>query len=332
MNAVPDRPELDQLSADLAGLLSRMGIDPSGGWPVRGDRVDVRFAAAAARGAGRVAARDAEGEVTYLELEWLADDIARRLSGRAGAGEAVAVRARRSAAVAGAVVGVLRAGAAVLPLEEGHEAGLQEFLMREAGCAVVVSDCGLLAEEIPVAKVGRFVVAVRPVPRRGCEVPEGTAFLALPRGGDPGRALGVRPVGHAEVLGWVDGCVGSLGAGVGDVWSFFHSLSLDVGMRELWAPLLSGGRAVVVDRETARDAGAFAGLLAREGVTVATQLPSAFARWCAVGGGGRLPGLRHVLLWGEPVREALAERWRGAGTGGRALVWQVSQEGSLSLV
>ncbi|MFJ3964851.1 AMP-binding protein [Streptomyces sp. NPDC090036] len=329
MNAIPDHPELDRLSAELAGLFGRIGLDPSGGRPWRRDRIDVRFASLAARHPGRVAARDEEAEVTYLELEWLADDIARRLSGRAGPGSAVAVRAERSCMTAGAVVGVLRTGASVLPLEPGHGAGLQEFLMRDAGAEVVVSDAGLLHGEIPVVKVGRFVVAVRPQVAGRREVPAGTAFWALPAGGDPGRAVAVRPVSHREVLSWVDGCVPVLGAGLDDVWTFFHSLSLDVGMRELWGPLLSGGRAVVVGRDTACDARAFARLLAKERVTVVTQLPSAFARLGAVVRGGGLPSLRHVLLSDEPVDGAVVARWRSAGIAPQALTWDVSGSPSM---
>ncbi|MFJ7593224.1 AMP-binding protein [Streptomyces sp. NPDC097617] len=324
MNATPDHPELDRLSADLAGLLGRIGLDPSGGRPTRRDRLDIRFAASAARHPGRVAVRDALAGATYLELEWLADDIARRLSGRAGPGSAVAVRAGRSCMTAGAVVGVLRAGAAVLPLEPGHSAGLQEFLMRDGGAEIVLSDCGLLRGEIPVVKTGGFVIAVRPPVAVRREVAPGTAFMALPAGGDPGRAVAVRAVSHADVLAWVDSCVPMLGAGLDDVWTHLHPLGLDLGMREMWGPLLSGGRAVVVDGDTARDARALVRLLAREGVTVVTQLPSGFARLNAAARGSGLPALRHVLLSDGPVDGAVLAAWRAAGIAPQALTWDVT--------
>ncbi|MET9324303.1 AMP-binding protein [Streptomyces sp. NPDC003038] len=325
MNATPDHPELDQLSADLAGLLGRIGLDPAGGRPVRRDRIDIRFAAAAARHPGLVASQDGQEEATYLELEWLADDIARRLSGRAGPGSAVAVRARRSCVAAAAVVGALRAGAAVLPLEPGHHAGLQEFLMRDAGARMVVSDCGLLREEIPVAKAGRFVIAVRPrAAGAGGRIAPETAFLALGGGGVGGRAPGVRPVTHMDVLSWVDGCVPVLEVGPGVVWTYFHSLSLELGMREMWGPLLSGGRAVVVGGETAGDAGEFALLLAQREVEVLTQLPSAFARLTVAARGRRLPALRHVLLSHEPVDARVVAGWRAAEIAPQAVVREVA--------
>ncbi|MFE2288777.1 AMP-binding protein [Streptomyces sp. NPDC059443] len=324
MNATPDHPELDQLSADVAGLLGRVGLDPADERSFRRDRIDIRFAASAARHPSRIAAQDAEEQATYLELEWLADDIARRLSGRSGPGTAVAVRVERSCTAAAAVVGAMRAGAAVLPLEPGHNAGLQEFLMRDAGAEVVLSDSGLLRDEIPVAKAGRFVIAMRPEVTMRREIPPKTAFMAFPSGGDPGRALALRPVTHLDVLSWVDGCVPMLESGPDDVWTYFHSLSLDLGMREMWGPLLTGARTVVVDRDTASDPHGFARLLAEQRVTVLTQLPSAFARLTGAARGSTLPALRHVLLSGEPVDPSVLAGWRASGIAPQAVVRDVS--------
>ncbi|MFJ7208301.1 AMP-binding protein [Streptomyces sp. NPDC098789] len=327
MNPTPEHPELDQLSADLGGLLGRIGLDPARERTERRDRIDIRFATVAARHPVRIAARDAEEQATYLELDWLADEIARKLSGRTGPGLAVAVRARRSCLSAGAVVGALRSGAAVLPLEPGHNAGLQEFLMRDAGASLVVSDSGLLRDEIPVAKAGPFVIATRPrgagAPR---ELPQDAAFLALPSGGgNPGRALSVDPVTHGEVLSWVDSIVPLLEAGPQEVWTSFHSLSLDLGMREIWGPLLSGGLAVVVDQDTGADAREFAELLEDQQVTVLTQLPSGLARLTgAAARGTTLPALRHVLLSDEPVEERVPAAWRASGIAPWAVVWEVS--------
>ncbi|MFF0745818.1 AMP-binding protein [Streptomyces sp. NPDC004111] len=324
MNPAPEQPELDRLSADMASLLGRIGLDPAER-PERRHRIDLRFAAVAARYPGRVAARDAEDEATYLDLELFADDLARRLSGRTGAGRAVAVRAGRTCAAPGAVLGVLRSGAAVLPLDPGHHPGLQEFLMRDAGASLVVSDSGLLRDEIPVAKVGRFVIGARPAAVPAREIPVESAFMALPGAGtDPGRAARVRPLSHLDVLSWVDATVPLLEVGPDDVWTLFHALSLDLGMREMWGPLLSGARAEVVDRATAADPFAFAALLADRRVTVLTQLPSAFARLVPAAHGTRLDSLRHVLLSHEAVDPALVAAWRSAAVAPAAVVREVT--------
>jgi non-ribosomal peptide synthetase component F len=325
MNPAPEQPELDQLSTDLASLLGRIGLDPAGERPERRDRIELRFAATAARHPDRIAAQDAQDRATYLELELLADDFARLLSGRTGPGSAVAVRAQRSCLAAGAVLGVLRSGAAVLPLEPGHSPALQEFLMRDAGATLVVSDSGLLRDEIPLSKVGRFVIGTRPAASAPRELPPASAFLALPAPGtDPGRAASVHPVSHLDVLSWLDAALPMLDTGPDDVWTYFHSLTLDLGMRELWGPLLSGGRAVVVDRATASDTPAFARLLTDHQVTVLTQLPSAFTRLTAAAHTPSLPSLRHVLLSHEPVDPSAVAAWQAAGIAPQAVVREVS--------
>ena len=325
MNPAPEHPEIDQLSTDLASLLGRIGLDPAGERPERRDRIELRFAAMAARHPGRIAAQDAEDQATYLELELLADDFARLLSGRTGPGSAVAVRVRRSCTAAGAVLGVLRSGAAVLPLEPGQNPGLQEFLLRDAGAQLVVSDSGLLRDEIPLAKVGRYVIGTRPAVPAPRELPLATAFLALPAPGtDPGRAASVHPVSHLDILSWLDAALPMLDTGPDDVWTYFHSLTLDLGMRELWGPLLSGARAVVVDRSTAADTPAFTRLLADHRVTVLTQLPSAFTRLTAAAPTTALPSLRHVLLSHEPVDASAVAAWKASGIAPQAVVREVS--------
>ncbi|MGN9796428.1 amino acid adenylation domain-containing protein [Streptomyces sp. OZ13] len=309
-------PDLDRLTGDVGALLDVLGLTGAAA-EQPADRIDTRFAATAARNAARTAAVDADGDVTYLELECLADDIARRLEGRTGPGRLVALRVARSRWAPAAVMGVLRSGAAYLPVDPAYPAARQEYLLHDSGAELVLSDGELLDGETPLAKAGPFVLATRPAGEGGpsgpSPVPEDTAYVIYTSGstGDPKGCM----VGHAQVLALLDAAVPLLEAGREDVWTLFHSLSFDFSVWELFGPLLSGGRLVVVDREAASDPLEFARLLADRGVTVLNQVPSAFANLTAeaVAENLRLPALRRVVFGGEALVAADVERWWQAG-------------------
>ncbi|MDN3027264.1 AMP-binding protein [Streptomyces sp. S.PB5] len=273
------------------------------------DRIDSRFAKVATRNAARTAASDAGGEATYLELEWLADEVARLLRSRTGHGRLVALRAGRTRYAPAGVLGILRSGAAYMTVGAGRATGGQERLLQDFGVGLVVSDSGLLPDETPIARTGPYTLASRrthPAPR--AHLPGDTAYVAPA----PSPA-GV--VSHAQVLALLDAAVPLLGTGPEDVWTLLHGLGLGSGVWELWGPLLHGGRLIVVERETAADALGFARLLASREVTVLTRKPSAFGSLLAeaVAEKVRLPALRRVVLAGEPLIPADVRRWWASG-------------------
>ncbi len=259
--------------------------------------------------------------LTYAELDARADRLAAALRGM-GAGPEVRIGlcVERSLETIVGILGILKAGAAYVPVDPGYPAERLAYLLEDSAVRVLVTQARL-AGRLP--EFGGGVVAIdgtplppAPSPARGegeNDNDEGretlpqnwgrVASLSEPGGGDPadssvvsvdpdnlayviytsgstGRPKGVMGT-HANVLRLLESTERWFGFGGDDVWTMFHSYAFDFSVWEIWGALLHGGRLVVVPFETSRDPEAMRALLAAEGVTVLNQTPSAFRQLVA---------------------------------------------------
>ncbi|MDR6979084.1 nonribosomal peptide synthetase DhbF [Streptomyces sp. 3330] len=296
---------------------------PLGATTAAQDRLDARFRAVAAREPDRTAVTDARGPVTYGRLAEDADAVTRAVRGRVSPGQPVALRAGRSRHALAGLLGILGAGASYLPVDPGYPRERQRHLLDDSGTRLILTEGPPAPGETPLADLGQLVLVSRP-PAAGTAgtpvLPSDTAYTIYTSGstGVPKGCV----VGHAQVLALLDAAVPLFDVSEDDVWTLFHSWSFDFSVWEIWGALLYGGRAVVVDRETAADPEAFARLLAAERVTVLNQVPSAFGHLVteAAAGAVRLPDLRHVVLGGEALVPDDVRRWWDAGTAPAATV------------
>src|SRR5262249_31749253 len=113
--------------------------------------------------------------------------------------------------------------------------------------------------------------AADPPRRRGAASPAYVIYTS----GSTGRPKGV-VVSHANAVELFAATREAFAFGPADVGTLFHSQAFDFSVWELWAMLLNGGRLVVVPYWVSRSPEEFRLLLAREGVTILNQTPSAF--------------------------------------------------------
>src|SRR5262245_9862436 len=168
------------------------------------DLVPVRFEERARLTPGSVAVECGGELLTYGELNRSANRLAHHLRGQGvEAEERVGVRLGRTVELAVAVLGVLKAGAAYLPLDPEYPAERLESMRADASARVVVTEetlaaCGGCAESDPEPRVGG-----------------GSLAYVIYTSGSTGRPKGVM-VEHRTLSEVVSGAVSHYGLGSGD--------------------------------------------------------------------------------------------------------------------
>ncbi|HZF13819.1 MAG TPA: amino acid adenylation domain-containing protein, partial [Thermoanaerobaculia bacterium] len=245
----------------------------------------------------------AEGErLTYGELDRQANRLARHLrSAGVRPGDRVALSLERSAGMVAAILGVLKAGAAYVPLDPAHPAERIAFAREDSGAALLVTETDLEAARRESAQ--RFAVPVDP------SFPAYVIYTS----GSTGKPKGV-VVSHANVDRLFTATDRWFGFGPGDTWTLFHSYAFDFSVWEIWGALLHGGRLVVVPYWESRSPEGFYRLLQAERVTVLNQTPSAFrqllwAEEAALNGATPDLALSWVIFGGEALEPASLAPW-----------------------
>jgi amino acid adenylation domain-containing protein len=259
------------------------------------------------------------GVLSYGELERGARRLARRLAARGvRRGSLVGICLERDLALPVALLAVLAAGAAYVPLDPGYPAERLAYMLADSGMKALVTESAVagqlpeLPAEVAVLRLDEARAgggAGGPLPRI---TPDDLAYVIY-TSGSTGRPKGVA-VRHAEVVRLMRATAPWFGFGPDDIWTLFHSYAFDFSVWELWGALAFGGTLVVVPYWTSRSPEEFRQLLARGQVTVLNQTPSAFrqlivAEEAALGRGEGALALRYVLFGGEALELGSLGPW-----------------------
>ncbi|MDU6804827.1 MAG: amino acid adenylation domain-containing protein, partial [Bradyrhizobium sp.] len=252
----------------------------------------------------------------YGELNARANRLASRLRTHGiGTDVVVGLALERSITMMVALLAVLKAGGAYLPLDPDYPAERLAHMLGDSGAKLLLTQAALLDRFAPALRTsGAEAWLLDTESGDGDDAnldleihPESLAYVIY-TSGSTGLPKGVM-VRHGAVTNFLATMAEQPGIARDDRVLGLTSLSFDIAVLELWLPLTHGAQVVLADRTAAHDPAVLKAMVARHGVTMIQATPSSWRMlldhdettdW--------LPGDGRVLSGGEALAPDLARR------------------------
>jgi amino acid adenylation domain-containing protein len=218
--------------------------------------------------------------LTYEEVERAANRLARTLQ-EAGIGreDRVALYLTRRAEWVVGIVGILKAGAAYVPIDPGYPEDRVRFMIGDCGATTVVTEQSLrrhVPSSVEAVDLDRLLEArASDDDHTRVDVASDPSDLAyvIYTSGSTGTPKGTL-IEHGHVSRLLSATEHIFDFNSSDVWTLFHSPAFDFSVWEIWGALAYGGQVVVIG-SSARTPEQYYEALRRHGVTVVNQTPQA---------------------------------------------------------
>lgn len=313
------QPPLAATTALLPAELTALAEANNSGHDVPETTLRDLLAQGAAAFGPAAALQDGAQALSHAELRGRVLELAGRLRG-AGVrtGDIVAVSIPRSAQLSIALLAVIEAGAAYLPLDTGYPAERLAYMLADAAPAAVLTTAelagGFPPGMVPVLVDGPSghepVAAQCPAgwsAQVAAELTPGHPAYVIYTSGSTGRPKGV-VVPHNAIANRLLWMQHEYPLGAGDVVLQKTPSSFDVSVWEFFWPFLAGAAQLVAPPEAHKDPVELLDLMSRGAVTTVHFVPSMLAVFVAAHEHSMnpLPALRHVFCSGEALPRGLA--------------------------
>ncbi|MFI4932974.1 MAG: amino acid adenylation domain-containing protein, partial [Burkholderiales bacterium] len=267
------------------------------------------FERQAQRSAQAIAVRAGEHTLSYAQLDGRANQLAHHLIGLGvGPETIVGVCLPRSLELSVALLAVLKAGGAYLPLDPELPAQRLAYMLRDAGARIVLTDCAV-RDALHQADAGTVRLALdehaaalaaepRSAPPRRA-TPHDTAYVIYTSGssGEP-KAVAVSHRAMCNHQHWALGC---MALAPSQRMLQLITTGFDASVLELFTPLLAGATLTMAPAGVQRDMRALVRTLRQLAITHLVMTPSTARALLEEPELAHCTSVQHLLLGGEPL-------------------------------
>ncbi len=273
----------------------------------------------AARTPGALAVAFEGASLSFADLDRLADRVSRHLIARGAAPETVVgICAERSLELPVCLLGILKSGAAYLPLDPGYPEERLDLMLKDARAALVVAQepfVGLLAGEGRQVLSLESLLAEEPAActeqtresRPGPDTPAYVIYTSGSTGTPKGAVITHRSI--CNRLAWMQA---AFPLDATDRMLQKTAFTWDVSVWEFFWPLLAGAGLVLARPGGHLDLEYLCDLLQREGITTIQFLPSMLKTFLEEADLARCASLRRVFCGAELISRDLVDRFHAS--------------------
>lgn len=263
--------------------------------------------------------------LTYRELDHRSTQVALALLTRNKECAPVGLLASPSTAAVELVLGIAKAGAAWVPLDPAHPPARHADQLAQAGTQLLLfpGELAAAAEAINAEMANRLQLCsldeLHQQPTTAARLPAiqpmQVAYIIF-TSGSTGRPKGV-PIPHGALANYISWAVDTFGYAPTDRVMQATSLCFDASIRQILAPLVTGGSVVPVERRLLSEPQALLDFIQESRITIWSSVPALWGRLLGVLEEKRmagfpattLPDLRWIQVGGEALSAHLVRRW-----------------------
>ena len=270
-------------------------------YPENATIIDL-FDESAGRNPDNIAVVVGNSELTYNELVQQANAVASKLhqEHQIKLGDFVGIRVERSAKSIVGILGILKAGAAYVPIDPLYPEQRQSFIAEDSGAVAIIDESFIEA-----------AIATESVDFTRQNDPDSPAYVIY-TSGSTGKPKGC-VVTQRNVVRLMRNHDFRFSFSETDVWVAAHSFCFDFSVWEMYGALLNGGRLIIAQTEEVRNIETFHALIKRHKVSILNQTPAAFYNFIQIETAAPehtlKDHLRYVIFGGDRLETTYLKDW-----------------------